>query len=105
MRQTPYDLERGDGSHSGRFGSDDSASGTIQDVNLWVYSPEETNIDTQYGDRIGGSLQALALPDANVEVGDELEHGSDTYEVDEYQHLPNDDNQQLMLLGLTRVVN
>lgn len=105
MRQTPYDLERPDGSTGGRFGDGDGSSTTVSGVDLWVYSPEETNIDTQYGDRIGGSLQALALPGVDVEVDDRLQHGAHTYEVDDYDHLPNDDNKQLMLIGLNRVVN
>lgn len=105
MRQSSYDLDRPSDSHDGRFGSNDSGSSTVSGVEMWVYSPNENNLDTPYGDRIGGSLQALALPGIDVKIDDRLTHGAQTYEVDAYEQLPNDDDPQLMLIGLNRVVN
>lgn len=105
LRRTPYTLDRPDGSHGGRFGSNDSSTTSVSGVELWVFSPQETNINTQYGDRMSGSMRAFALPSADVQVNDRLTHGGHRYEVDDYNHLPNDDEKKLMLIDLTRVEN
>jgi hypothetical protein len=89
---------------AGRFGEDEETESTIT-VEAWLHQPTEINVDTPYGDRLGGDLEALALPSADVEVGDEYPHGGETYEVQRIQHLPDNDDKKLKRFSLTRKTN
>jgi hypothetical protein len=90
---------------SGRFGEHDSTTTTISDVSMWLFNPTEINVDTQFGDRVGGDLEGLALPDADVQVNDRVDHGTDTYEVQRIYHIPDDDRKALKRFSLQRRVN
>lgn len=105
QRSTLYDITRPSQGQTGRFGESDETTTTITDVSLWLFEPNEVNIDTEHGDRLGGDLQALALPAADVAVHDRLDHGGDSYEVERIMHLPDNDNQQLKMFSLQKRTN
>lgn len=103
-RSDTYDIERVSTS-SGRFGETDQSTTTITGVELWVYDPLQTNVGTQFGERLGGDLQAVALPNADIQYDDRITHGAATYEVDTIVHKPDEDDQQYKLVAFTNVVN
>jgi hypothetical protein len=106
QRSRPYDLERPTQHAAARFGeSEDVSTTTITDVDIWVYDPQEVNVDTEFGDRLSGDLQALALPNADVEVHDRLTHGVDSYEVERVMHLPDNDRQKIKKFALNKRTN
>lgn len=99
-----YTVTRPNSEQSGRFGESDTAA-TTHDIDLWVYDPMETTVDTEYGDRVTGDLAALGLPSVDIEVNDEIDHGGETYTVDDVVHLPDEDDEQLTRCTLLRVTN
>lgn len=106
QRSQPYDIERPTQDATARFGeSEDVSTTTISGVDMWVYDPQEVNLDTEFGDRLGGDLQALALPSADVQVHDRITHGIDAYEVERVMHLPDNDRQKLKKFALNRRTN
>lgn len=105
QRSTLYDLERPNHSQSGRFGESATSTTTIADVSMWLHDPTEVNMDTQYGDRLGGDLQGLAMPSADIQVHDVVQHGGDAYEVERIQHLPDNDTQVLKQFALEKRTN
>lgn len=105
QRATDYDLTRPSQSSSGRFGEHDETTTTVSDVPVWLFAPNEVNIDTEAGDRLGGDLQGLALPTTNVEVYDRLTHGTETYEVERIRHIPDESDRVLKMFALERRVN
>lgn len=104
-RSSLYDITRVNQNQTGRFGESSETTTTVLDVSMWVYEPNEVNVDTEYGDRLGGDLQALSLPNADVEVHDRITHGADEYEVERIMHLPDNDNKQLKLFSLQKRTN
>lgn len=105
-RSSSYDLQRPDETMDGRFGEhDDATVTTVSGVDVWLFEPEEVNLDTEHGDRLQGDLNGLSLPSADVQVHDRVTHGGDVYEVDDIAHLPDNDNQQLKAFSLTKRVN
>lgn len=104
VRSTTYTFVRGD-TQTARFG--ESAQGSTTDItaDAWLFEPEELPLDTEYGDRVGGDLQGLAMPGADIERHDEVQHGTDTYEVSRIIHLPDEDTQRLKLFSLQRITN
>jgi len=106
LRSSLYDLERPDESSTGRFGdSNDQPTTTVSDVDIWLFQPQETNIDTEFGDRLQGDLQGLSLPAADVEVQDRVTHGVDEYEVQQIYHLPDNGSKKLKLFDLQKREN
>jgi hypothetical protein len=104
-RASDYDLTRPTTTESGRFGESSETTTTVSDVSLWVYRPDELNDDTEYGDRLTGDLNALAQPEADIQVQDRLTHGVDEYEVKELMHLPDNDDKVLKKLSLEKRTN
>lgn len=104
-RASSYDVTRPDQDSSGRFGENAESTTTVSGVSAWVFEPTEVNVDTEYGDRLGGDMQALAMPSADVQVHDRFTHGSDTYEVERIMHLPDNDDQVLKMFSLERRTN
>lgn len=104
-RSSLYDITRPTQGSTGRFGESDETTTTVSDVSMWLHEPSEANLDTEYGDRLDGDLQGLALPQADVQVHDRIDHGGDTYEVDRIMHLPDNDNKKLKLFSLDRRTN
>lgn len=82
QKSSDYDLTRKSDSNNGRFGEHDEAETTINNVSLYLFNPGESALDTQYGDRLDGDLDGLALPSADVQDGDELTYDGTLYEVD-----------------------
>lgn len=104
VRAITYDFHRPTEGTS-RFGeSSESLSNTVS-VDAWLFEPEEIPISTEYGDRVGGDLQGLAQPSADVQRHDHVVHGTDTYEVQRIVHLPDEEEQYVKLFGLSRVTN
>lgn len=104
-RTTAYTITRPDEGATGRFGETDETTSTVSNVDMWLFQPTEVNADTEYGDRLEGDLQGLALPSADVQVHDRVPHGSDEYEVQRVMHLPDNDNKQLKMFSLERRTN
>lgn len=110
-RLSPYDVSRSTQGQTGRFGESGATSTTtISDVPMWLFDPNEVNIDTEYGDRLGGDLQGLAIPQplsnaADIQVHDRVDHGGETYEVERIIHLPDNDDKQLKMFSLQKVNN
>lgn len=104
-RAVDYDVVRPSITSGGRFGENSESTQTISNVSLWVYAPDEINVDTEYGERLGGDLQLLAQPSADIEVQDRITHGTDTYEVEEIHHIPDDADTVLKMASLQRRTN
>lgn len=104
-RSTAYDIERPSEAMDGRFGETDATTTTVSGVDMWLHEPEEINRDTDYGDRLGGDLQGLAQPSADIQVHDRVTHGTETYEVERIMHLPDNDRRTLKAFALQRRVN
>jgi len=105
QRSTQYDITRPTQSSGGRFGENSSTETTIMDVSMWLFEPNEVNVDTEYGDRLGGDLQGYAQPSADIEVHDKVSHGADTYEVEQIMHIPDNDRKVLKQFSLQRQTN
>lgn len=75
------------GSEKGRFGERTPSTST-HSADLWLFSPSEVNVDTEFGDRLTGSLMGMSLPGENLSVGDRITFQSTNYEVIEIIHLP-----------------
>jgi hypothetical protein len=104
-RASLYDITRPDQTSTGRFGETAETTATINDVSIWIYNPREQDIDTEYGERLNGELNALSMPNADVAVHDRLTHGGETYEVTNIAHLPDNDTKVLKMFALDKVVN
>lgn len=104
-RIVTYQITRPDEASVGRFGESIDTSTATHSADLWLFEPNEINIDTEYGDRLGGDMQGLAMPSANMEVHDRLTHGAETYSVNRLMHIPDNDNQVLKMFSLERQTN
>lgn len=105
-RVSEYDVTRSKLSQEARFGgSSESETRVITGVKLWLHQPNEVNIDTEYGDRLGGDLQGLALPDADIDVHDRVTYLGEEYEVDRVFMIPNEDSPVVKQFSLQRKVN
>jgi len=97
------------------------STGTLDEVtttttdhteDLWVYEPRERIAEELTGERVQGSLAAIAVADGTVdlEVNDRLTYGGIEYEVDTVVGHPEDDqadgtatpDTDLWLIGFTR---
>ena len=89
----------------------DSVGETVNDsestvsVDMWLFDPMEVNIKVESGDRLVGDLAGLALSGADVQVGDRIDDGSVTYEVEEVMDLPRESTPEYKGFVLERVVN
>lgn len=86
---------------------------------LWVFRPSEQNIQNEFGVRMEGDVHALAIPPEHdspyepsdtaeafrMEVNDRIQHGGETYSVEDVESLPNYENEQFTLLTLDRMEN
>lgn len=86
LNATAYTITRTD-TTKGRFG-DATPTESTHSADLWLFRPNEVNIDTEFGDRLTGSLGGMALPSENLQVGDQLTYQSKEYVVAEIVHLP-----------------
>lgn len=90
QKSSLYDLTRPSDEANARFGESDPSTTTVSDVSLYLFDPGESAIDTQFGDRLTGDLNGLALPSADIEDGDELTHDGTVYEVAEKPEMVKD---------------
>lgn len=104
LRSTDYTVTRISTS-AGRFGEQDQSTTTVNNVSLWVYDPVETNVQTQFGERLGGDIQAAALDSTNIEYDDRIDHGAETYEVEDIVNKPDENDKQFKLISFQRVTN
>lgn len=88
-----------------RFGEHAASDSTTHEVDAWIYRPSEVNIELEYGDRLDGDLQGLALDDADLQHDDRLDHGDDSYEIKEIQKLPDEDRAEITIFSLVRRSN
>ena len=68
---------------------------TTHTQHIWLYRPDEANIQNEFGMQLNGDLSGLAIPtqydpptDFDVEHGDRIEHGGITYEVEAIRTYP-----------------
>jgi hypothetical protein len=98
-------IERPDVDSGGRFGEHAETTSTVDGVSMWLFNPTEVNVDTEYGDRLSGDLEGLAMPSADVSVDDRITHGADVYEVDRIFAIPDEDRTALKRFSLQRRTN
>lgn len=73
-------LTRPDDSKDSRFGESRGGTTTVE-VDVWLFNPEETPVQTDYGTREAADLSGLLLPSEDIQLHDQLDHGGETYEV------------------------
>lgn len=99
----PHTVTRGDDT-IGDMGEEQETTAT-HTANAWLFAPRNNPLGTDYGDRLQGELNGLALPSEDWQHADEIEHGGETYRVDEPFHVPNEADQQLQVFALERKTN
>lgn len=77
-RMETFTVERPTETTGARGGTDSTST---HEVDMWVFSPMEVTTDTEYGDRLTGSLGGLAHSSADVAEGDRITYQSVPYEV------------------------
>jgi hypothetical protein len=80
-------------------------SETEFEVDIFVGSPNEISTDTEYGERLTGSLAGLALPSADLQEGDQLTYQNVPYEIEEIITSDDDAGDIFQALNLVRRVN
>lgn len=105
IRSQTYTVTRpgAEGSKSA-MGEEITDTSTV-DVDALLYSPREDEQPTDFGNRVTGDLNGLALPSADVQVEDVYAHGSDDYVVTDVTHVPSDENKTLKQFALDMKVN
>lgn len=88
----------------GRFGESQPGT-TTHSADMWLFAPNNSPLETEYGDRITGDLHAISLPGADVQHADEVTHGGNAYHIQDPFHIPNESNQVLKVFGLERKTN
>lgn len=96
-----YELRRPSHETGARGGTETT---TTHEADIWVFSPREVNIDTEYGDRLTGGLGGLALPPEDIQQGDRLTYQGIAYEVTELV-TTDDSNDVVTVINLTRRTN
>lgn len=102
-KSDPFDLERPSDGTGARGGT--TATTTITDVDIWLSSPNEIATDTEYGERLTGSLAGLSLPTADVREGDRITYQGIEYEVEETITSDSDTGETTMAINLVRRTN
>lgn len=100
-RSNTYTITRPTYTSGARGGTETTAT---HDVDIWVFSPREINIDTEYGERLTGSLAGLAHPAEDIEEGDRLTYQQIPYEVEETV-ITDEASDVVMVVNLTRRTN
>lgn len=85
-----------------RGGAESTSS---HDVDVWLASPNEIANDTEYGERLTGSLAGLSLPTADLAEGDRLDYQGIAYEVEEIITTDSDIGDTVMAINLVRRTN
>lgn len=103
QRSDTYTVTRGDGS-IGDLGEKVESDST-HNADAWIFEPNQSPIETEFGDRLAGDLRALSLPSEDWEHADEIDHGGNTYQVQDPYHIPNESNKKLKVFDLQRKTN
>lgn len=104
LRSDTYSVTRQTGTENIGMGETRQTTSTLS-VDALLYAPAESNDMFEFGDRLTGDLNGLALPSADVQVGDEYTHGNETYEVTEIDNRPSNTDGQVQRFALDRVTN
>lgn len=99
-----YTLTRRTGTTAGTMGEVEETTTTV-DTDLWLFSPSDRRIVTEFGDRDEADLEGVALSGADVQERDALTYGSENYEVTAIQHIAGEDDQTLKVLSLEQATN
>jgi hypothetical protein len=102
VRGVCYEVTRQTGVENIGMGETRQTTDTVY-VDALLFAPTSDNSMTEFGDRLTGDLNGLALPDADVQVGDEYDHNGVTYEVTTVDSRPSDSNVELQRFALDKV--
>ena len=80
-------------------------SNPTHNEDVWLFAPDERNIESEFGERLLGDMLGMALDDADLQVGDQVDDGNTTYEVEDLVYKPNETDKQFMLLSLVKLNN
>lgn len=75
------------------------------DVDIWLFDPNERNIQNDFGERLDGDLGGLCLPDESVQVNDSVATGGHEYVVDSIIPLPNENDTKYLALNFRRITD
>ena len=98
-RLSSYTLVRPTESSGPLGGGDDTTDVT---VDMWVFDPNEVNTDTDFGERLNGSLGGLTRPSEDVQVGDRLTYQTHEYEVAELMTYDGASSDTYLMVNLVR---
>lgn len=75
---------------------------TTHNADLWLFRASEVPLETDFGERLTGSLGGLALPGTDVQEGDLLTWNGDRYRVAE---VVDTQDSVVLRIGLERATN
>lgn len=102
---TQYAVERVTGESSqSRFGDSVQTTETVY-VDAYLYTPTEVNETIDFGERLDGELNGLALPDEDIQVNDVFTHDAEQWQVETVMHSPSNDNRAYKRFSLTKLTN
>lgn len=101
-KASTVDVTRPTKTTGARGGTEES---TGHQVDIWLASPNEIAVDTEYGERLTGSLAGLSLPTADLRERDRLEYQGIAYEVEEIITSDSDKGDTVMVVNLVRRTN
>lgn len=104
-RMSTYTVERITGESSQSAMGEAVQNTTTVSIDAYLYFPEEENLPIDFGERLEGSLQGLALPSADVQVNDVFTHGSEQFQVEDVSSTPSSDDVTLQRFTLTKMTN
>lgn len=99
LRSNTYTVTRQTGTEDVGMGETRPTTSTL-DVDAYLYLPTETPIETEFGDRLDGDLNGVALPSADVEARDVYTHGGTDFVVTDVMYRPSNSDQQYQLFAL-----
>lgn len=98
-RMSQYTFDRPSAA-TGAMGGVDTDSDVTADI--WLFRPMEVQTDTDFGERLTGELGGLALPTADIQVGDRVTYQSTEYEVAETETFDGQTSDTYLLVTLQR---
>ena len=77
---------------------------------IWLYAPQHNYLQDEFGVRLSGDLNGLAIPteyetcsEFGLEENDRVEHGGIKYAVQTITYLPNEEDRQIVAVEFTRM--
>jgi hypothetical protein len=120
LRSDTFTVTRQTGVEKVGMGETRQTEDTVE-VDALLYAPSTSSDMLQFGDRLGGDLNGLALPEETVREGDEFDMSESTftfdssldatfsdngvYEVATVENRPSDTDVQLQRFALERITN